>query len=85
MGVHEWLLKRGYKYEVVQELHEWLDVYRKESERGEFAQDFPNGNWASWLDAYRDFQAYLTEKERYESIRYDERFDSEMGSIYREG
>ena len=34
MGVHEWLLKRGYKYEVVQELHEWLDVYRKESERG---------------------------------------------------
>ena len=27
MGVHEWLLKRGYKYEVVPELHEWLQVY----------------------------------------------------------
>lgn len=34
MGVHEWLLKRGYKYEVTQELHRWLEVYRKESERG---------------------------------------------------
>lgn len=34
MGVHEWLLKRGYKYEVVQELHKWLAVYRRESERG---------------------------------------------------
>lgn len=32
MGVHEWLLKRGYKYEVVAELHEWLEVYREESE-----------------------------------------------------
>lgn len=34
MGVHEWLLKRGYRYEVVPELHEWLEVYRRESERG---------------------------------------------------
>lgn len=34
MGVHEWLLKRGYKYECVPELHEWLAVYRDESERG---------------------------------------------------
>lgn len=34
MGVHEWLLKRGYKYEVVPELHEWLKVYKEESERG---------------------------------------------------
>jgi ribonucleoside-diphosphate reductase alpha chain len=34
MGVHEWLLKRGYKYEVVPELHKWLEVYRRESERG---------------------------------------------------
>ncbi len=32
MGVHEWLLKRGYKYEVVPELHEWLKVYKEESE-----------------------------------------------------
>ncbi len=28
MGVHEWLLKRGYKYEVVPELHNWLKVYK---------------------------------------------------------
>ena len=34
MGVHEWLLKRGYKYEVVPELHKWLKVYKEESERG---------------------------------------------------
>lgn len=34
MGVHEWLLKRGYKYEVVPELHEWLKVYQEESEAG---------------------------------------------------
>lgn len=31
MGIHEWLLKRGYKYEVVPELHKWLKVYRDES------------------------------------------------------
>lgn len=34
MGVHEWLLKRGYKYEVTPELHKWLEVYKIESERG---------------------------------------------------
>jgi len=28
MGVHEWLIKRGYKYEVVPELHRWLTVYK---------------------------------------------------------
>lgn len=33
MGMHEWLLKRGYPYEVVPELREWLEVYRDESER----------------------------------------------------
>ena len=27
MGMHEWLLKRGYKYEVVPELHKWLEAY----------------------------------------------------------
>lgn len=32
MGIHEWLLKRGYKYEVVPELHKWLRVYKEESE-----------------------------------------------------
>ena len=33
MGIHEWLLKRGYGYEVVPELHEWLKVYKDESEQ----------------------------------------------------
>lgn len=33
MGVHEWLLQRGYRYEVVPELHEWLAVYRDVSDR----------------------------------------------------
>lgn len=34
MGVHEWLLQRGYRYEVVPELHAWLNVYRTASEQG---------------------------------------------------
>jgi len=33
MGIHEWLLQRGYRYEVVPELHKWLEVYKNESER----------------------------------------------------
>lgn len=33
MGIHSWLLQRGYGYEVTPELHEWLKVYRDESER----------------------------------------------------
>jgi ribonucleoside-diphosphate reductase alpha chain len=33
MGIHEWLVQRGYKYEVVDELHSWLDVYRGVSDR----------------------------------------------------
>lgn len=32
MGMHEWLLKRGYGYEVTPELHDWLAVYRAESD-----------------------------------------------------
>jgi len=32
MGMHEWLLKKGYDYEVTPELHQWLDVYEKGSE-----------------------------------------------------
>jgi ribonucleoside-diphosphate reductase alpha chain len=28
MGIHEWLLKRGSKYEVTPELHQWLSVYK---------------------------------------------------------
>ena len=33
MGIHEWLLKRNYGYEVTPELHTWLEVYKDESER----------------------------------------------------
>jgi ribonucleoside-diphosphate reductase alpha chain len=33
MGIHSWLLKRGQKYEVTDELRQWLEVYRQESER----------------------------------------------------
>lgn len=33
MGIHEWLLKRGYRYEVNDELRKWLEVYTGESER----------------------------------------------------
>lgn len=28
MGIHEWLMKRSYPYEVVPELHSWLRLYR---------------------------------------------------------
>lgn len=31
MGIHEWLLKRNYKYEVTPELHEWLATYKNTS------------------------------------------------------
>lgn len=33
MGIHEWLLKKRYSYEVTPELHKWLAVYRDESKR----------------------------------------------------
>ena len=33
MGVHEWLIKRGDRYEVTPELHEWLAVYRDTSDK----------------------------------------------------
>lgn len=32
MGVHEWLIKRGDRYEVTPELHDWLAVYRDVSD-----------------------------------------------------
>lgn len=32
MGIHEWLLKKGSKYEVTPELHRWLAVYRSQSD-----------------------------------------------------
>ena len=28
MGIHEWLIKRGERYEVTPELHRWLQVYK---------------------------------------------------------
>lgn len=33
MGVHEWLIKKGYRYEVVPELHQWLSVYKGVSDK----------------------------------------------------
>ena len=33
MGMHEWLLKRGYKYEMVDELKQWMKVYATESKK----------------------------------------------------
>jgi ribonucleoside-diphosphate reductase alpha chain len=33
MGIHEWLLKRGYRYGMNDELRAWLQVYKEESER----------------------------------------------------
>src|SRR5678810_1448388 len=28
MGLHEWLIQRGYKYEVTDDLRRWLTIYR---------------------------------------------------------
>jgi ribonucleoside-diphosphate reductase alpha chain len=33
MGVHEWLIKKGYNYNVVPELHQWLSVYKGVSDQ----------------------------------------------------
>jgi ribonucleoside-diphosphate reductase alpha chain len=33
MGIHEWLIKRGYRYEVTPELHAWLSVYKGVSDK----------------------------------------------------
>lgn len=33
MGVHEWLVARGSRYEVTPDLHQWLDVYKKVSDQ----------------------------------------------------
>lgn len=33
MGLHEWLIARGYRYEVVPELHQWLAVYKGVSDK----------------------------------------------------
>ena len=31
-GIHEWLMQRGYNYEVTPELHKWLSIYEQESD-----------------------------------------------------
>lgn len=31
-GIHEWLMQRGYDYEVTPELHKWLRLYEQESD-----------------------------------------------------
>lgn len=46
MGVHEWLLKKGHRYEVVPELHDWLKVYKEHS-------DHWAAQWADKLDVSR--------------------------------
>lgn len=51
MGMHEWLLKRGYGYEVTPELHEWLKVYESESEKS--ANDHCERFYISKPVAYR--------------------------------
>ena len=35
-GIHEWLMQRGYSYEVTPELHKWLSVYEQESDGAAF-------------------------------------------------
>jgi ribonucleoside-diphosphate reductase alpha chain len=51
MGIHEWLLKKGKRYEVDYELREWLDIYRSESERA--AVEHCNRLYLSHPVAYR--------------------------------
>lgn len=51
MGIHEWLLQRGYAYEVTSELHEWLRVYKDESERS--AKEHCDRFYLSHPKAYR--------------------------------
>jgi ribonucleoside-diphosphate reductase alpha chain len=51
MGLHEWLLQRGYNYEVNDELRKWLEVYRDESVRS--ANDHCDRFYISRPVAYR--------------------------------
>lgn len=51
MGVHEWLLQRGYDYEVNNELKDWLQVYKDESERA--ANEHCDRLYLSHPKAYR--------------------------------
>lgn len=51
MGIHEWLLRKGKKYEVDEELHKWMSVYEKESEKS--ANDHCDRLYLSRPVAYR--------------------------------
>jgi ribonucleoside-diphosphate reductase alpha chain len=51
MGIHEWLLKRGSRYEVTKELRSWLEVYKNESERA--ANEYCDRLFISRPVAYR--------------------------------
>jgi ribonucleoside-diphosphate reductase alpha chain len=51
MGIHEWLLKKGLRYDVTAELHQWLQVYALESESA--ANDHCNRLFVSKPVAYR--------------------------------
>jgi len=51
MGIHAWLLQRGHGYEVTPELHEWLKVYKDESEKA--ANEHCNRLYISRPVAYR--------------------------------
>lgn len=42
MGVHEWLLKRGYRYEPTEELGKWLDEYARSGEYADAYADAHN-------------------------------------------
>ena len=46
MGMHEWLIKKGYRYEVTPELHKWLSVYKGQS-------DTTSSNFADYLGVSR--------------------------------
>jgi ribonucleoside-diphosphate reductase alpha chain len=35
-GMHEWLMQRGYKYEVTSEMHRWLNIYKRSSDEAAF-------------------------------------------------
>lgn len=46
MGIHEWLIQRGYKYEVVDEFKQWLEVYKGVSDK-------TSKSWADYLGVSR--------------------------------
>jgi len=51
MGVHEFLLKKGSKYEVTPELKKYLEVYKEYSEKG--ANDFCDRFYLNRPESYR--------------------------------